>query len=266
MLKKCAVINDLSGFGKCSLTASIPVLSVMGVEAHPLPTAVLSNQTAYDSYEALPLTDCMKPFYLEWKKLGVHFDSILTGFVMNSEQLDIISGFINEFKENNTILVVDPVMADNGRLYNGYTPEMCEKIRALSMKADVITPNISELFFLAERDCSSSLPDIISCGLGLLNKGYKSIVATGYTDGESISNIVFTNNDYEIIKAKKCGGYFSGTGDLVSAVITGGITRGQSLSESTKLATAFVEKAVMNTAALSSNDGVDFESVLGELI
>ncbi len=136
-MKKCAVINDLSGFGKCSLGAAIPIISSMGCEVHPLLTAVLSNQT-----------DSMSSFIQQWKRLGASFDAILTGFVCDENQIDIINAFADEFKDDNTIFVVDPVMADNGSLYDCYTPIMCEKIKSLCYKADVITPNTGELAFI----------------------------------------------------------------------------------------------------------------------
>ena len=157
-MKKCAVINDLSGFGKCSLTAAIPIMSAMGVEVHPLLTAVLSNQTAYESFKSLSLTDTMKPFIEEWKKLGAKFDGILTGFVTDKAQLEIISDFIDEFKDENTLVVADPIMADNGALYDGYDMQMCDVIRDFCFKADVITPNTTELAILANK----GNPDVLN--------------------------------------------------------------------------------------------------------
>lgn len=258
-MKKCAIINDLSGFGKCSLTASLPIISAMGVEAHPLPTAVLSNQTAYESFKSLSLTDCMKPFYEEWKKLNAHFDSILTGFVTDIKQLEIINSFIDEFKEKNTILVVDPIMADNGKLYDGYNNEMCKKIIQLCYRADVITPNIAELAYIADEKYSTSFDDIKAYGQKLISNGIRNIVVTGYVCDDTISNIVFENGEVITVSAKKHGGYFSGTGDILSAIVCAGVTKGMTLYESTKLATDFIEMAVLDTQCDTSNDGVNFE-------
>ncbi len=265
-MKKCAVINDLSGFGKCSLTAALPIISAMGVEVHPLLTAVLSNQTAYDSYKAVSLTGDMKPFYDEWKKLGASFDSILTGFVTDEKQLDIISDFIGEFKTENTLLVVDPIMADNGKLYDGYDENMCKKIIELCYKADVITPNIAELAVIAGMPFSTYLNDIMSYGKMLIDKGIKRIVASGFISCDEISNIVFEGDDVKIITAKKHGSYYSGTGDILSSVICAGLTKGMPLCESTELATAFIEKAVESTDSASPNDGVSFEKHIKMLI
>lgn len=265
-MKKCAVINDLSGFGKCSLTAALPIISVMGSEAHPLPTAVLSNQTAYDTYSSLPLTDVMEDFISCWKRLGVHFDAILTGFFADARQLDIIEAFVREFKEENTLLIVDPVMADNGSLYGGYTPEMCDKVRRLCFEADVITPNICELSFLAREEPGEELDDLIYCGKKLQAAGMKKIAATGYKKDNTISNIIFDGGEISLITTAEKGGYYSGTGDIFASVVTGGILRGMSLYDAAALASSFLEKVILNTCAVDHNDGVDFEKYLGDLI
>lgn len=265
-MKKCAVINDLSGFGKCSLTVEIPIISVMGSEVHPLPTAVLSNQTGYDSYKSLSLTDTMPDFVAEWRKLGVSFDAILTGFVTDIKQLDIINAFVDEFKSDDTLLVVDPVMADNGRLYDGYSMEMCESIKNLCYKADVITPNISELAIIAEEPAGENLDDLISYGKKLISNGIKRIVATGYKENGNISNIIFENGDVRLVTAKEKGGYYSGTGDIFTSIITGGLLRGMSLYDAGALATSFIEKVIMNTDVKDHNDGVEFEKFLADLV
>lgn len=265
-MKKCAVINDLSGFGKCSLTASIPIISAMGCEVHPLPTAVLSNQTAYDSFKSVPLTDIMPEFISEWKKLGVSFDGILTGFVTDERQIDIISSFIDAFKTENTVVVVDPVMADNGALYDGYTADMCEKIKELCRKADIITPNIAELAFIAEEDYAEDYDSIISYGKKLISKGIKRIVVTGYKQGDTISNIVFDGDCVKKADAKLLGGYYSGTGDILASVVIAGVLRGMALADAAALATDFISKTIADTHCINPNDGIDFEKYLGELV
>lgn len=261
-MKSCAVINDLSGFGKCSLSAAIPIISAMGCEVHPLPTAVLSNQTAYDSYDIAALTASMPGFIEQWKKLRVSFDAILTGFVCDEKQIDIISTFIDEFKKSNTILVVDPVMADNGSLYDCYTSVMCEKIKSLCYKADVITPNIAELAFIAGEPYSENIDDIKAYCSKLINNGLKSIVVTGLKKGSEISNIVCDGSDCTVVTSSLSGGYFSGTGDIFASIITGGLMRGLSLSKSAKLAAEFISSCAFDTRNISGNDGVNFEKFL----
>ncbi len=265
-MKKCAVINDLSGFGKCSLTAAIPIISVMGSEVHPLATAVLSNQTAYDSFEFKSLTKTLLPFIHEWKKLGASFDAILTGFVTDEQQLDIIFEFINAFKKENTLLIVDPVMADNGVLYNGYTPSMCSKIKKLCYKADIITPNTSELCILAGEAYTENYNNLSHYAQRLMSDGFGNIVLTGYKTDGKVSNIVFDKSEPEIITANDIGGYYSGTGDIFSSVLTGGILKGMSLIDSARLAASFIEKAISETSGDNRQDGIEFERFLGDLI
>ena len=125
----------------------------MGSEVHPLATAILSNQTGYDSFKSLSLTEYMPDFINEWGKLNADFDAILTGFVTDTNQICIIDSFIARFKNPNTVVIVDPVMADNGKLYDGYTEDMCNEIRKLCFRADIITPNIAELAFIAKNCC-----------------------------------------------------------------------------------------------------------------
>ncbi len=273
-MKKCAVINDLSGFGKCSLTAAIPIMSAMGVEVHPLLTAVLSNQTAYESFESFSLTDTMKPFINEWKKLSASFDGILTGFVTDKKQLDIISNFIDEFKNDNTLVVADPVMADNGALYDGYDMSMCDVIREFCFKADVITPNTTELAILANKDDSRVFDDAFindyenikeSC-LKLYDKGINRIVVTGYKENDNISNIIFDNGVFDKVTCKKVGGYFSGTGDVFASVLTGSLLNGKSLVDSAKTAGKFITDTIKVTQVSDGNDGIAFEKTLKELI
>ena len=135
-LKKIAAVNDISGFGRCSLTAALPVISALGIECCPLPTAVLSNQTGYDSFHCVDLTNDLSRFINEWKKLGVKFDGILTGYIASATQAELISQFIDEFATENTVTVVDPVMADDGQVYGTYSKSLCAKVAHLAKKSE----------------------------------------------------------------------------------------------------------------------------------
>ena len=147
-MKKIAVIQDLSGLGKCSLTAAIPVLSVMGVQAVPLPTAVLSNQTGYPSYYCDNYTEHMEQIMDEWEKRGFSPDGIYTGFLADEEQADKILDFLRRFRKEKTMVLVDPVMGDNGNAYGIYTEGLREKMLQLVGNAHVITPNLTEALLL----------------------------------------------------------------------------------------------------------------------
>ncbi len=147
-MKKIAVIQDLSGLGKCSLTAAIPVISVMGVQAVPLPTAVLSNQTGYPSYYCDDYTEHMGQIMDEWEKRGFSPDGIYTGFLADEEQADKILDFLRRFRKEKTMVLVDPVMGDNGSAYGIYTEGLREKMLQLVGNAHVITPNLTEALLL----------------------------------------------------------------------------------------------------------------------
>ena len=155
MTKKVAVINDLSGLGRCSLTAAISVLSAMGIQACPLPTAILSSQTEYPSYYCYDFTDKMDYFRQEWKKLGTSFSGIYTGYVASVCQIEQIMHFLDTFQTADTFLLVDPVMGDDGVTYDMYTSGLLTAMKELAARADVITPNLTEFCLLTDIDYNS---------------------------------------------------------------------------------------------------------------
>lgn len=170
MIKKAAVINDLSGFGKCSLAASIAILSVMGIQPCALPTAVLSNQTGYKNYYSYDFSKHMHNFADIWEKNKAEFDGIYSGYVANASQIDFISDFISRFKKPHTTVLVDPVMGDDGKRYSAYNDETCKKMCELIKKADIITPNLTELCIIANQDYNTLVNKVD-------NKDYLKIIA-----------------------------------------------------------------------------------------
>ena len=149
-MKKAAVIHDLSGFGKCSLTAAIPVLSALGVQCCPVATAVLTGQTGYPCYHCTDLT-AMLPDYIDaWGKNNAHFDAIYSGFLTGAEQISQVLDFIHHFREEHTLLLVDPVMGDDGNAYPFFTPGLLNGMKELTLEADVITPNLTEACLLPQ--------------------------------------------------------------------------------------------------------------------
>lgn len=273
-MKKVAVINDLSGFGKCSLTAAIPVLSCQGVQACPLPTAVLSNQTGYPEYYCKDLTESMPHFIEQWKNLDASFDGILTGFVSGEEQIDIISRFCSEFRTENTLLMVDPVMADNGEVYPTFSPPLCEKIKELALTADIITPNITELAVLSGTDFSEyqklfykeSLLDILKeSAAPILRKGVKNIIVTGVRAYEGkISNCVINSDGITAVSTQAFHGSFSGTGDLFAAAVCGELVKGGDIVSAVNKAAKFIEISLRATLTecTRTEDGICFEPFL----
>lgn len=267
MIKKAAVINDLSGLGRCSLTAAIPVISCMGVQVCPVATAVLTNQTAYDSFYMEDCTDAMSHYVEEWKKLGTEFHGILTGFLADVRQAEQIEIFIREFRKENTLLVVDPVMGEDGALYSTYTKELCDRMCRLAMSADVITPNLTEACILLGKKPDVTLkPEAVTrMAQELMEKGPKRVVITGVKDGSWIYNIVGENGEVSLLKVQSEGGYYSGTGDIMAAIITAGMIRGtHTLSEIVEVAAKFISLSMAEARkdGTDGNDGIAFERYL----
>ena len=256
-MKKCALINDLSGFGKCSLGVGIPIISVLGIEAHPMPTAVLSAQTGYSSYEKVDLTEYMPLFFKEWNKLGFNFDGILTGYFSEEKQVDAVLEFT---KNSNAVLLADPVMGDDGQRYDGFTDTLCEKIKALALSADIITPNFTELKLLTGES------DIQKGAEILLSSGVKSVVVTGIKKDNKIGNAVFVNDRCEEFYSDYYAhGSYSGTGDMLASIVMGKVLSGSDIFTAVKTATEFISLVIKNSNVQNRNDGVDFEKYLYRL-
>ena len=286
-MKKIAVIQDLSGLGKCSLTAAIPVISVMGVQAVPLPTAVLSNQTGYPSYYCDDYTEHMEQIMTEWEKRKFSPDGIYTGFLADEEQADKILDFFQRFRTENTMVLVDPVMGDNGRAYGIYTEGLREKMLQLVGNAHVITPNLTEALLLLygkegmekryasllELDGRKRLEQIGKIGEQLKKEyGLQAAVITGVESQAELcvhqmGNLVVENGHSSWCFAPKIGGSYSGTGDLFASVLSAGLVKEMSMMCCVELAVNFLSKAIAQTVqeGTDRNDGVCFEAYLGEL-
>lgn len=279
MTKKVAVINDLSGLGRCSLTAAISVLSAMGIQTCPLPTAILSSQTEYPSYYCYDFTDKMDYFRQEWKKLGTCFSGIYTGYIASVPQIEEIFHFLDTFQTPDTFLLVDPVMGDDGMTYDMYTSEFLSAMKELTARADVITPNITEFCLLTDMDyntlqnSSLSLHQLISClkdaSHTLTAERTKKILITGIRfttdDGiPKIGNLLLDGSSHFLSAFPCCDGSYSGTGDLFASCITGGLARGTSLTEMIQTAGSFLEKALADSVKeqVPVNEGVNFKKYL----
>ena len=276
-MKKIAVFNDISGLGKCSLTASIPIISALGLQCCPVPTAVLSNQTGYPSYHCFDLTSQMEDYLAEWQKLGIEFDAILTGFLASDEQARIVSKAVDMLRGENTLVVVDPVMADDGKLYKSYDLRLCKEVAALAEKANVITPNLSELCLLAQKsykeivsftDSEEYLDIIAKTARRLLTSTLRTVIVTGIKKDGCIYNIVVEREDSAAFKTEYHDGSFSGTGDIFASVVTAELTKGMSVNYAVSKASTFIEKGVRDAInnGIDRNDGIDFEKHIGSLI
>ena len=278
-MKKIAAVNDLSGFGKCSLTAAIPVVSALGVQCCPLVTGVFSNQTGYDSFYCRDCTDDMGPCIDEWKKLGAQFDGILTGFIANSKQGKIINKLIDVFGTENTVVAVDPVMADDGEIYKCYDEACVNAIINLAERADIITPNLTELCILSGKnydDVASLEKDELLSAIKemsvLQNKKKAKIVVTSgiHISENEVANTVYDNGRFDVIVTPHYGGSFSGTGDILASFVTAQYIKGVPVNEAVKQASQFICKSIEETIKDTNGeynraDGIHFERYLSEL-
>lgn len=271
-MKKIAVINDISGCGKCSLTAFLPVISVMGCECCPVPTAVLSNQTGFDNFYCADLTEQLTNFIDIWKRQGLTFDAVLTGYLVSEKQADIIIDFIDFFGKD-TAVFVDPVMADDGVLYDTYNEKLCNKVKLLSKKANILTPNLTELCILCDADYGElskghNIEKISDSAKSLLSEVTETVIVTGIKTDTEILNVIVDKSGTNVVKSPLLSGSFSGTGDIFSSIVCGAVTKGKSVTESVKLATRFIEKAIKNTPTELDYepDGVNFQECLEMLV
>lgn len=276
MIKKVAVINDLSGFGKCSLTAAIAVLSVMGVQPCPMPTAVLTNQTGYKNYHSVDLTKEL-PYYAKiWAVNNKSFDGIYSGYVADEKQIDIIYDFISKFRKSHTKVIVDPVMGDNGNLYASYNSQTCQKVCNLAKTADIITPNLTELCIIANEDYSSLtsfcndenyLEMIAEIAQKAISHETQSIAVTGVKKEKFLYNGIFSKNSCHFEKSVQYGESFSGTGDIFASILCASVINGENLKTAVFKATTFLEEVIADTIKESydRNDGVNFEKFLYKL-
>ena len=269
-IKKVAVINDLSGIGRCSLTAAIPILSVLGVQPCPIPTAVLSNQTNFDSFTFKDLTDELKPYTEAISKLNIKFDCVYSGFLGSLKQIDMVYDFIKKNKE--ALIVVDPVMGDNGLLYETFNYEICERIKELVKISDIITPNLTEACILSgvKYTKNKTKEEVLEIAKALGKFGPEKIIITGVIIDEDFCNIYYDNISDKIFisKINHIEESYSGTGDLFTSIIIGLLLNNHSLEYSINKSGEFLYNVIKYTFEQKTNpeEGIIFELFLKELI
>lgn len=266
-IPRAACINDLSGFGRCSLTTAISIISAAGVQACPLPTAVLSKHTGFKKFYFSDLTDGMEPYIDNWGDL--EFDGIYSGFLGSERQIKITGDFISDRKklENPPCIIIDPVMGDGGKLYPTYTPEMQKKIKDLIALADLITPNITEACFLTETEYTGediSYNKAKEIALKLENMGCGHIALTGIVKGNSILNMTYEYGIAEFDELHRETRTFSGTGDIFASVVCALILKGATVAEAVSVAGKFISESIEYTIKLNTplSEGVVFEPLL----
>ena len=273
-VKKIAAVHDLSGMGRVSLTVVIPILSSMGFQVCPLPTAVLSSHTQYPEFSILDLTDEMPRIIAEWKKLDIQFDAFYTGYLGSPRQIQIVSDFIDDFRQPDGLVVVDPVLGDNGRLYTNFDESMIREMRHLAAKADVITPNLTELFYLMDKPYKADNTDEeLKSYLRLLSDaGPQVVIITSVpVHGESHKTSVYAYNRvgdrYWKITCPYLPAHYPGTGDTFTSVITGALLQGDSLPIALDRATQFILQGIRATFGYEydNREGILLEKVLHNL-
>ncbi|MCC6093866.1 MAG: bifunctional hydroxymethylpyrimidine kinase/phosphomethylpyrimidine kinase [Eubacterium sp.] len=301
MTRKAAVINDLSGMGRCSLVADISVLSAMGITANPVPTAILSAQTEYEGYYAHSCTEDLPHYLTHWTSMHASFDGILTGYLSDASQTAFVIQFLRQFKKDKTILLIDPVMGDDGFTYANFSEALLADMRHLAEASDILTPNITELCLLsggkpaqlASMESSALMQNILGWAQSLLNKPGKAILVTGVpgalaqycpdsvsisetgrkpsvSDGSfahQIGNLLVCNDHTCLYLFPHRKGHFSGTGDLFAAAVLGGRLNGWSWEKTIKISGSFISAGVRDSidAGTPFNDGIDYEQHLSML-
>lgn len=270
--KRIALINDITGFGRCSIAAMAPIVSAMKIQAVPIPTAILSTHTQFPIYYFDDYTSRMKDYIQTYKDLDLEFDAIATGFLGSKEQVNIVIDFIQRFKKENSFVLVDPVMGDHGKLYATYTPEMCEKMRELVQYADLMTPNLTELVTLVGKPYPMKLPsfdELKEMCQELSKQGPSHIVVTGipFNDKQILNFIYNKGEDYQIVMVDRIGKDRCGTGDVIASVIVGSYLNGLNFYQSVKKATKFASRCIAYCEEIKvpHHYGLCFEEYLTEL-
>lgn len=271
MNKKILLINDLAGYGKVALSAMIPVLSHMKYETYNLPTAIVSNTLDYGKFDILDTTEYMKNTLHVWEQLGFTFDAISTGFIVSQEQTEIITQFCEEKSARGSLVFTDPIMGDDGKLYNGVTGDTVALMRKLISVADYITPNYTEAAYLAGmpyHEEGATLDEFHAMINFLRELGAKSVVITSAKiKGEEAKSVIgyddredaYFRTDFEEIPVR-----FPGTGDVFSSVFIGKIMDGCSLREATNKAMQVVRKMIeINLDNADKYKGIPLETCLG---
>lgn len=268
---KIALINDISGFGRCSIAVALPIISHMKIQCCPLPTSIFSNHTGFKEYFFEDYTPKMEEYISNWKKIDLRFSGILSGFLGSKEQIKIVEKFITDFRTEDTVVIIDPVMGESGKPYPTYTEEMCQEMKQLVKYADVLTPNLTEACILTDTPYTPdefTKRDYFKLAKKLAENGAKMVVITGIEMGNYIGNIVYEcGNKPKILKEKRVGHIRSGTGDIFSSIIASDAVHRVPFDKSVKKASRFVRDCISVTEEfdIPPTDGVCFEEILYKL-
>ena len=272
--KRIVTIQDISCFGTCSLTVALPIISAMGIETVILPTAVLSTHTGgFQGYTFRDLTGDISPIAAHWKRLGLSFDAIYTGYLGSISQLSLMDQFFDQFAKENTLTVVDPVMGDHGRLYSGFTPDFPKAMAKLCARADLIVPNLTEAVFLLGEEYREHYTEeeIKALLVRLAGLGAKNVILTGVSFRAAETGVMAYSAEtgrFFSYYNENVPSTFHGTGDIFASVCTGALTHGLSLEQTVQLAVDFTLSCIQATAKNADDRwyGVNFEVCIPKLI
>ena len=272
-MKRIMTIQDISCVGKCSLTVALPVISAAGIETSVLPTAVLSTHTAFPSFTFKDLTDEIQPIGETLQKLNIDFDALYTGYLGSFRQVQCVEEFIDKFKKDNTFIMVDPAMADNGKMYSGFTEDFADSMAHLCGKADLIVPNLTEASFMLHIPYTEQYDEdyIKEVLVSLTKLGAKAAAISGVSFNENEIGFYLYDS-----RTKQFSYYFNeklpvsyhGTGDVFASSTLAGYMKGLSIHDSLVLATDFTLEAMKYTVKDENSRfyGVNFEEALPFLI
>lgn len=269
--KRILTIQDISCLGQCSLTVALPVLSACSVETCVIPSAVLSTHTGgFSGYTFRDLTDDIPKIQKHWQAENIKFDAVYTGYLGSTRQIDYIKDIFLAFESDGCLKIVDPAMADNGRLYKGFDSEYAAEMKSLCREADIIIPNVTEACLIASVEYRESYDEdyIVRLLHSLSSEGMKTVVLTGvgYSD-EKTGVVVFENSEISYYEHERICDGCHGTGDVYASAFTGALMNGKSIFEAAKTAADFTVLCIKNTVGDSSHwYGVKFEPCLAELI
>ena len=272
-MKRILTIQDISCLGKCSITIALPIISAMGVETVILPTAVLSTHTMFENFTVKDLTDQLIPITEHWKSQGVKFDAIYTGYLGSEEEIEIAKKIFEEFGGEDTFIFIDPVMADNGKLYPAFDMNYAKLNAGLCAKADIIVPNLTEACFMTDTEYREDYDEsYVNELLDKLSKlGAKKVVLTGISLSEGKTGVygIDTETGEKIVyQNDKIDASYHGTGDIFASVAVGAIVQGISLNDAFKIAADYTAETIRATIANPKQPwyGVDFETTIPQLV
>ncbi len=253
-LPRIAAIHDICGYGRCSLTVAIPILSSMGFEVAPLPTAVLSTHTLFPNFTILDMTDELPKIIRHWQELDLKFEAIYSGFLGSARQVDIVEKFIEDFQGPDTLVVVDPVMADQGQLYPTMPPEMVTEMKKLARRAKVITPNLTEAAFMLDRPTPESITEDEARdwlkGMAALGPEMVVITSAPITSRPRSSSVIGydrIDGRFWVTERPRVPANYHGTGDIFTSVLTGALLQGDSLPVAMDRSAQFVASTIRAT-------------------